>query len=361
MRTLGELAQLTGGRVKGDPKLPISGFCSLDNPRPDCISFIEKKREADRLNGSALGAVVTSETLAAGFDNAIISGNPKLAFVHIAEAFLGVGHDLPSVGYIDPRALIDPSATVDPTARIEAAAMVEAGASIGPRSCIGAGTYIGKNTTVGGATLIHANVTVYHDCTIGSNVEIQGGTVIGAPGFGFVPSKDGHRRFPQVGTVLIEDDVVIGANCCVDRAALDVTIIRSGTRIDNLVQIAHGVEIGRNCLIAAQTGISGGTRIGDWVVVGGQAGFQGHIEVGSESVIAAQSGVFSDLEPKSKVSGYPARPHAQSLKILAMTFKLPEVMDKIRSLEIDLDIARGELKALREKCRILHPDGEALG
>ena len=149
--------------------------------------------------------------------------------------------------------------------------------------------------------------------------------------------------------MIIEDHVEIGANCCVDRAALDATVIHSGSKLDNLVQIAHGVVIGANTVIAAQTGISGSTRIGNWCIIGGQAGFQGHITVGDQSIVAAQSGVFSSLPFKSKVSGYPAKPHGQSLKVLALTFKLPELVEKIKSLEIELDMMRGELKSLRER------------
>jgi UDP-3-O-[3-hydroxymyristoyl] glucosamine N-acyltransferase len=173
--------------------------------------------------------------------------------------------------------------------------------------------------------------------------------VVGSDGFGFVPTREGHRKFPQVGRVVIEDNVEIGANCCIDRASLDATVIHSGTKLDNLVQIAHGVNIGSNTVIAAQTGISGGTSIGSWCVIGGQAGFQGHISVGDQSIIAAQSGVFSDIPFKSKVSGYPAKPHSQSLKVLALTFKLPELVEKVKSLEIELDLIRGELKRLRDQ------------
>jgi UDP-3-O-[3-hydroxymyristoyl] glucosamine N-acyltransferase len=349
MFKLGELAELVGGRLKGNPELKIAGFCSLEEPSPGGIAFLEKGKDASLLSNILLGALITTEALSHFFPDVIIAENPKLAFILVMEKFLAAEAGPPPDGSIHERAVVDPAAQVDPTARISANAVLCPGARVGPRSYIGAGAYIGKNSTVGADCTIHANVSIYRNCTIGNHVEIHAGTVIGGDGFGYVPSREGHRRFPQVGTVVIEDHVDIGSNCCIDRGALDATIIHSGTKIDNLVQVAHGVKVGSHTVIAAQTGISGSTRIGNWCIIGGQAGFQGHITVGDQSIVAAQSGVFSDLEFKSKVSGYPAKPHAQSLKVLALTFKLPELVDKLRSLEIELDMLRGEVNSLRGK------------
>ncbi|MCH7472518.1 UDP-3-O-(3-hydroxymyristoyl)glucosamine N-acyltransferase, partial [bacterium] len=296
------------------------------------------------------------------FSEVIVVENPKLAFVEIMERFLAEEKPPPLEGFIHERAVVDPAAEVAPSAVIQANAVISAGATVGERTFIGAGAYLGADTKVGEDCFLHANVSVYKNCTIGNRVEVQSGTVIGSPGFGYVPTKEGHRQFPQTGTVLIEDDVEIGANCCIDRAALDQTVIHAGTKLDNLVQVAHGVRLGANTVIAAQTGISGSTRIGNWCIIGGQAGFQGHITVGDQSIIAAQSGVFSDLPFKSKVSGYPAKPHAQSLKVLALTFKLPELVEKIKSLEIELDLLRGEMKGKARREREeppIPPAGEA--
>ena len=254
-------------------------------------------------------------------------------------------------GFIHERAVVESDAKIAATAIIDANAVVKSNAVIGERTRIGAGAVIGSNVKIGEDSIIHAGVLMYNGCEIGNRVIIHSGSVIGADGFGFVPTKDGHRKFPQVGTVLIEDDVEIGANCCIDRAALDQTVIHSGTKLDNLVQVAHGVRLGANTVIAAQTGISGSTRIGNWCIIGGQAGFQGHISVGDQSIVAAQSGVFGDLPFKSKVSGYPAKPHAQSLKVLALTFKLPDLLEKLKSLEIELDLISGELKGMAKRER----------
>jgi UDP-3-O-[3-hydroxymyristoyl] glucosamine N-acyltransferase len=349
MFKLGELAERVGGRLKGNPDLKIAGFCSLEEPSPGGIAFLEKGKDGALLNNVLLGALITTESLAHLFPDVIIADNPKLTFIDVMELFLEQEAGPAPGGSIHERAVLDPTAQVDPTARIGPNAVLSAGVKVGARTFIGAGVYIGKNTVIGADCTIHANVSIYRNCTLGNHVEVHAGTVIGSDGFGYVPSREGHRRFPQVGTVVIEDHVDIGANCCIDRGALDATIIHSGTKLDNLVQIAHGVKVGSHTVIAAQTGVSGSTRIGNWCIIGGQAGFQGHITVGDQSIVAAQSGVFSDLEFKSKVSGYPAKPHAQSLKVLALTFRLPELVDKVKSMEIELDLLRGEVTRLRRK------------
>lgn len=347
MKTLEQLAQLTGGRVKGDGQVTVTGFCSLANPIPGGISYMEKLKDASYLADTSLAALITTEGLASHFTNVLIHPNPRHAFIDVMEEFRGPA--TPVEGFIHPRAVVEEGATVHPEARVMACAVLSPGVNIGRGSVIGAGVYIGRDSRVGEDCFIHANVSIYAKTQIGNRVEIHAGSTIGSPGFGYLPTPAGHRPFPQVGNVIIEDDVDIGANCCVDRASLDSTIIHSGTKLDNMVQVAHGVHIGNNTVIAAQAGISGGTTIGNWCVIGGQSGFQGHITVGDQSIVAAQSAVFNSLDFKSKVSGYPAKPHGQSLKVLALTFKLPQLVEKVKSLEIDLDLLSGELKGLRRR------------
>lgn len=353
MATLGQLAELCGGTLKGNAELNITGFCSLENPSPGCIAYLERGKDSAKLSDIMLGALLTTDNLAHLFPDVIVVANPRLAFVDIMEHFLAEqGHWRPEEG-IHESAVVDPSAQIDPTACIGANVVVNAGSKVGARTIVSAGAYLGKDVTVGEDCFIHANVSLYARTVLGNKVEVQAGSVIGSPGFGYVATKEGHKDFPQVGRVVLEDNVRVGANCCIDRGALDETVIHAGTKIDNLVQIAHGVRIGSHSVVAAQTGISGGTRIGNWCVIGGQAGFQGHITVGDQSIVAAQSGVFSDLPFQSKVSGYPAKPHAQSLKVLALTFKLPELMEKLKSQEIELEMMRGELQQLGRRLRDL--------
>lgn len=353
MIKLRELAELVGGKCKGNGDLVITGFCSLEEPSPSSIAYLEKGRDAAKLSDIMLGALLTTDSLSGYFPDAIVHENPKLAFITVMEHFLAKAPKAAEAGFVHERAVVDSTAEIAASAVIQANAVISAGVRVGEHSYIGAGVYLGKRVRVGNDCMLHANVTIYRECEIGNHVEIHAGSVIGADGFGYVPTREGHKRFPQVGKVIIEDNVDIGANCCIDRAALDATVIHAGSKLDNLVQVAHGVIIGNHTVIAAQTGISGSTRIGNWCIVGGQAGFQGHISVGDQSIVAAQSGVFSDLPFKSKVSGYPAKPHGQSLKVLALTFKLPELVEKVKSLEIELDLMRGELKgkAKRERER----------
>ncbi|MDQ3023292.1 MAG: UDP-3-O-(3-hydroxymyristoyl)glucosamine N-acyltransferase, partial [bacterium] len=332
---------------------------SIEQPRSGCIAFVEKPREASRLESGAIAAVVTTEGHADLFPTAIIVSNPKPAFGQLVRMFAPEPKAVPGV---HRRASVAKSATVDRSATIGACAVIDEGASVGARTIVAPCAVLGRGSSVGADCAIGPNVSIHDGVRIGDRVVINAGTVIGAPGFGFVSSREKHERFPQVGGVVIEDDVEIGSNCCIDRASIDDTVIKRGTKIDNLVQLAHGVSIGVHTMIAAQTGISGGTSIGDWCVVGGQAGFQGHITVGDQSIVAAQSGVFSDLPAKSKGSGYPAKPHAQSLKILALTHRLPEMLDRMRSLEIELELMRGELQSMRDLKRDqddMPPHGQA--
>ncbi|MCC7479458.1 UDP-3-O-(3-hydroxymyristoyl)glucosamine N-acyltransferase [bacterium] len=353
MATLGQLAELVGGTLRGNAELSINGFCSLENPSPGCIAYLERGKDSAKLSDIMLGALLTTDNLAHLFPDVIIVGNPRLAFVDIMDHFLAQqGPQRPPAG-IHETAVVDSSAQIDPSASVGPNAVIMGGCKVGANSIIGAGAYLGRDVSVGDDCFLHANVSVYSRTLIGNKVEINAGAVIGSPGFGYVATKEGHKDFPQVGRVVIEDNVRIGANCCIDRGALDETVIHTGTKVDNLVQIAHGVRVGSHSIVAAQTGISGGTRIGNWCVIGGQAGFQGHISVGDQSIVAAQSGVFSDLPFQSKVSGYPAKPHAQSLKVLALTFKLPELMEKLKSQEIELEMMRGELQALSRRLRDL--------
>jgi UDP-3-O-[3-hydroxymyristoyl] glucosamine N-acyltransferase len=345
MFTLGELAKAVGGSVKGDPQLAINGFCSAEQPSSGCIAFLEKPRDVEQVRTTA-AAVITTDSLAGMFDNAIVATEPRRAFALVVRMFRPLPKIEPG---IHERAVVSPSAQIDQSATIGPGAAIGEEVRIGPRSCIHAGVVVSAHAVIGADCEIGPNVSIYDGVRIGDRVRINAGTVIGAPGFGFTSARDGHHRFPQVGGVSIEDDVEIGSNCCVDRASLDDTVIHRGTKIDNLVQIAHGVIVGAHTMIAAQTGISGGTTLGEWCVVGGQAGFQGHITIGDQSIIAAQSGVFSDLPAKSKVSGYPAKPHRESLRVLALTFRLPEMLDKIRSLEIEIEMMRGELQSLRDR------------
>ncbi len=342
--TLEQLARFVGGKVKGDGSLVIKGFCSPQQAKPDRIGFIESSGDRRLLKGAHPGAVITTPELARYFENAIIVDNPRLAFVMVMEHFLG-RKKTPGRKAVSKQALVHGKARLGKGVSVGAYAIVEEKARIGAGAVIGAGCYVGEDVVIGEHTLLYPNVTVLENCEIGARCIINSGTVIGSQGFGFVSTKEGHRKFPQVGRVVIEDEVEIGANCAIDRAALDETRIGRGCKLDNLVQVAHNVKIGEYTLVAGQVGIAGGTRIGPRCVLGGQAGFQGGIEVGEGSTVAGQSGVFGSLPPKSRVSGYPAKPHQQAMRVLALTHKLPELTEKIKALEAEIKkLKRGRKK-----------------
>ncbi len=342
--TLEQLARFVDGKVKGDGSLVIKGFCSPERAQPDSIGFIEHSGDRRLLKDSQPSAVITTSRLARYFTNAIIVDNPRLAFVMVMEHFLG-RKKKPHRRGVSKRAFVHEKARLGKGVSVGTYAVVEKTARIGAGAIIGPGCFIGERVVVGEHTLLYPNVTVLEDCEIGARCIINSGTVIGSQGFGFVSTEEGHRKFPQVGRVVIEDEVEIGANCAIDRAALDETRIGRGSKLDNLVQVAHNVQIGEYTLIAAQVGISGGTKIGPRCYLGGQAGFVGGIEIGEGSKVAGQSGVFSSLPPRSSVSGYPAKPHQQAMRVLALTHKLPELTEKIKALEAEMT----KLKRARKK------------
>ena len=334
MVRLQELAELVGGDLRGDADIVIAGFCSLENPKPEHIAFMEPAPRGRIPGADELGALLTTPGLARTFPTVIVTDSPRLAFVRVMEYFLSQEPEKPA--QIDPSAHIDDSAQVGRNVRAGALAVVEEGASLGESCEVGAGCYVGPNARIGACTKLYPHVSILANCQVGSRCIIHSGTVIGSDGFGFVTTPEGRRKFPQVGTVVIEDDVEIGACCTIDRATIDETRIGRGTKIDNLVQIAHNVHIGEHCQIAAQVGVSGRTIIGPWCTIGGQAGFQGGIRIGASSVIGARSAVFGNLPEKSRVSGYPAKPHRQAMRVLALTWKLPELTEKIKALESEI-------------------------
>lgn len=341
---LNEIARCLNAPYRGDGEKIITGFGSISSPAPDRITFCEDKKEFDPQSRSAPGACLTTQELSSLFPNVIIHPMPRLAFINVMKLFF---EEEPLPGGVDPRTTVPENASIDPSARIDWPVHIGDAVRIGARSHIHPGVYLGDRTVIGEDAEIFPNVTIYRETAVGSRVRIHSGSVIGSDGFGYVTTHEGHTKFPQVGTVIIEDDVEIGSNVSIDRGAIDNTIIHRGTKIDNLVQIAHNVEVGENTLIAGQAGISGSVTIGDWVVIGGQAGFQGHITVGDRSIIAGQAGVFSSLPANSRVSGYPARDHKQSMRILALLQKLPELWAELKSI-------RDKLLELEERIRKLN-------
>jgi UDP-3-O-[3-hydroxymyristoyl] glucosamine N-acyltransferase len=322
--TLGEIAQATGADLAPgtDAKRQLGNVTTLADAGPDDLTFLDNRKYLPALQGSRAGACLVSPVLAdkvPATTLALITRTPYHAFARALALYYPEGLRVKAAAHgapaIDPTAVleegveIEPGVVIGPEARIGRGARIAAGAVIGYRVCIGRGTYVGPL-----ATVTHA--------LVGDRVIIHSGVRIGQDGFGFAMGREGHLKLPQIGRVIIQDDVEIGANSTIDRGALKDTIIGEGSKIDNLVQIGHNVVIGRHCVIVAQVGISGSTELGDFVVIGGQAGCVGHIKVGTGAQIAGASHAKDDVAPGARMGGTPARPLKQWAREIALLTRL---------------------------------------
>lgn len=313
--TIGELAAMTGAEISAPVAADkvISDVASLQDAGADQVSFFDNKKYIDSFKATKAGAVFARPEVAAAAPEGtvcLISKNPYKAYAVAAQAF----YPAPKAeSFMAPSAVVDPSASIGAETFIGANAVIGRDVTIGQRCRIHANAVIEAGVVIGDDTEIYSNVYVTH-ALIGSRVKIYPGAVIGRPGFGFAIDMAGFLSVPQLGRVVIEDDVEIGANSTIDRGAGPDTHIGRGTRIDNLVQVGHNVKIGRNCIIVSQTGISGSTEIGDFVMIGGQAGLAGHLKVGAGAKIAAQSGIMRDIDPQDEVMGSPAVPIKQFMR-----------------------------------------------
>ena len=293
------------GNISGDPNVEITGVSEIQNGDKGTITFLGNqiyKKYIDNTKASAV--IVKDENHLAGKDGVIVK-NPQLAMAKVLTMFFP--DEYKSKG-IHPKSIIDSSSDIGNNVTIEAGAIIEAGATIGESTFIGANVFIGKNTKIGKACKIYQNVVIYDNIFIGNKVTIHGSAVIGCDGYGFVIDKAKHVKIPQIGTVLIGDNVEIGSNSVIDRATIGKTIIGNMSKLDNLVHVGHNVQIGDGCLITAQVGIAGSAKIGDNSQIGGQAGIVPHVDIGSDSIIAAKSGVTKSLSGGQMYGGYPARP-----------------------------------------------------
>jgi UDP-3-O-[3-hydroxymyristoyl] glucosamine N-acyltransferase len=338
--TAASIADLVGGKLVGDGGATVDAIAPLDRAGPRDLSFLANERYASQFAEAKAGVVLISPELA----DAVGPARTRIVVPKPHEALLAV---LPKL-YREPLspAGVHSAARLGRGARLGAGVSIAAGAVLGNGCQIGNGTMIGANVVIGDGVSIGAkcklfpNVVVYSGSRLGDRVAIHGGAVIGSDGFGYVSRDNVHHKIPHVGRCIIENDVEIGANTTVDRGSISDTVIGAGTKIDNLVQIAHNVRIGSLCLIVAQAGIAGSAILEDGVVVGGQAGLGGHITIGAGARIAAQAGVFGDIPAGETWSGYPARPHKEALRAQAALFKLSRIMRPLERLLGDQDTNR---------------------
>jgi UDP-3-O-[3-hydroxymyristoyl] glucosamine N-acyltransferase len=341
-KTLKELAKLVDGEVIGDGSIVITGVAGIKEAREGDITFLANPKYfslADKTNASA---IITSPDVKAISKPTIRTDNPSLAFTKIIS--LIAPHEAAHPKGIHSSAILGKNVSLGKDVAIGPYAVIEDDVSIGDRAIIYSGCFIGRKTRIGNDTLIYPNVSIRESITIGSRVIIHCGTVIGSDGFGFVTVEGIHHKIPQVGTVEIGDDVEIGANVTIDRARFDKTIIGSGTKIDNLVQIAHNVVIGENSIIVAQVGISGSTTIGKNVTLAGQVGVVGHIDIGDNAVVMAQSGVSKSVPAGTFVWGYPAKPHDIAKRINACVHNLPRLYEHVAELKKKIEELESKLK-----------------
>ena len=338
--TLEELAKLVGGVRVGNARFRIMGVAPVENAGVYDITFAENPKILDIAVKGDAGAVIAKHGDSLQGKSGILVDNPRLAFARTLEVF---APHIPCLSEgVHKESIVHETAVIGKGARIGSNVTIEARVVLGEGVVLYPGVYVGEDTKIGQGTVIYPNVVIRERVSIGRGVIIHGGVIIGSDGFGFVTSENKHHKIPQTGTVIIEDDVEIGANTCIDRGTMGATIIGKGTKIDNLVQVGHNVRIGENCIVVAQTGIGGSSEIGEGSVIAGQVGIRDHVKIGPGSTVAGLTLVSTNLPPGSFVSGRPARPHKEQLKMEAASRKLPEVLERLRELERRIaEIERG--------------------
>jgi UDP-3-O-[3-hydroxymyristoyl] glucosamine N-acyltransferase len=330
MFTASQIAEQLGGEIVGDGSVKITGIAPADSARAGDLTFAEKESFFSAAEQSAASAILVP----AGFQSAtkvlIRVKNPRAAIAKALPLFFPPESHQPGV---DESAAIHPTAQIDAGAHIGPHCVIGAGVQLGPRSVLMGGNHIGHDTKIGEDVCLHPNVVIYAKTQIGNRVIIHAGTVIGSDGYGYVFDDGHHRKILQVGHVVIGDDVEIGANTAIDRGALGPTVIGAGTKIDNLVHVAHNVVMGKHCLVLGQAGFAGSTHLGDYVVIASQSGIAGHLKIGNQSIVGAKSGVMRDVPDGAMVLGYPAAPGKQAKRQWVAMAQLPDLIRRLRELE----------------------------
>ncbi len=328
--TTAEIAKHLQGEVLGDDHALLTGFAAAEQARPGDLTFAENEAFFARAEESAASAILADSRFSSTKKILIRVPNARIAFAKALALFFP--EPVHPAG-IHPLAVVAASAQVDPTAHIGPHCTVGERVKIGARCVLQAGNFVGDDAALGDDTHLFPNVTLYPRTEIGRRVRVHAGTTIGSDGYGYVLDGAVHRKVPQVGNVIIGDDVEIGANVAIDRGALGPTVIGRGTKIDNLVQIAHNVEIGEHCLVIAQVGIAGSSKLGNYVVLAGQVGIGGHLKIGHQVTVGAQSGVMTDIPDKATWLGAPAQPDRQFKRQVLAIQRLPDLLKRIAEFE----------------------------
>lgn len=339
---LSEIAQRIGCRVEGADDVEIFRVAGIEDAGPGDLTFVSNRKYIRYIKSTRAEAIILGEDLPPVEIPSLRTNDPYLAFARALEIF----HiPLPRERGIHPSAVIHDDVEIGPDASIGAHVIIGRGCRLGSSVTVFPNVVLYPGVRIADDVIIHSCVTVREYCRVGNRVILQNGVVVGSDGLGFAPTQNGNfYKIVQTGSVIIEDDVEIGANTTIDRAAVGDTIVRKGAKLDNLVQIGHGARVGEDCVLAAQAGLAGSTKLGRGVWVGGQAGFAGHLDVGDKAVITAQSGTSHDVPPGAVVSGSPAFDNGSWLRSVALFPKLPALFRKIRALEKEIEQLRKNLK-----------------
>ncbi|HEX8331580.1 MAG TPA: UDP-3-O-(3-hydroxymyristoyl)glucosamine N-acyltransferase [Segetibacter sp.] len=334
--TASQIALLLNGKIEGDPESSVTSFGKIEQAQKGELAFLANPKYEDYLYTTNASVIIISENLELRQPltaTLIRVSDPYSAFASLLHHYQQI--KTRQLQGIEQPSYISASAKIGENVYVAAFAYIGDASEIGNNVKIFPGVFIGDNVKIGDNCLLHPGVKIYHDCKLGENVTIHSGTVVGGDGFGFAPLGDGtFKKVPQIGNVVIENNVEIGANATIDRATIGSTVIKSGAKLDNLIQIAHNVEVGNNTVIAAQAGVSGSTKIGNNVMIGGQAGVVGHVQIADGTKINAQSGVSKSIKiPKTSVTGSPAFEYGSALRSQAVTRNLPELEKRITELE----------------------------
>jgi UDP-3-O-[3-hydroxymyristoyl] glucosamine N-acyltransferase len=330
MPTVSEIAKQLQGEVVGDGNAILNSFAPANRAKPGDLTFAENENFFARAEDSAATAVIADQRFSSTKKILIRVPNARIAFAKALALFFPEPAKPPG---IHPLAVVAASASVDPTAHIGPHCTVGERVKIGARCILQAGNFVGDDSTLADDVNLFPNVTLYPRTEIGKRVRIHAGTTIGSDGYGYVLDGGFHRKVPQIGNVILGDDVEIGANVTIDRGALGSTVIGKGTKIDNLVQIAHNVEIGEHCLVIAQVGIAGSTKLGHYVVLAGQVGVGGHLKIGNQVTVGAKAGVMTDIPDHGKWLGAPAQPDKQFKRQIIAIQRLPDLLKRLAEFE----------------------------
>jgi UDP-3-O-[3-hydroxymyristoyl] glucosamine N-acyltransferase len=338
--TAAQIAEQLKGEVIGDGSVQLTGFAPADCAQAGDLTFAEKEAHFLLAEQSQAAAILVSQAFAPSTKVLIRVRDARVAMARILPLFFPPDH---SPSGIHPSAIIDASAQIDPTAHVGPHCVIGARVRLGARSVLMGGNHIGRDCQIGDDTCLYPNVVVYAHTQIGQRVNIHAGTVIGSDGYGYVFDEGRHRKVLQVGNVIIGDDVEIGSNAAIDRGALGSTLIGQGTKIDNLVHVAHNVVMGEHCLVMGQVGFAGSSQLGNYCVIASQSGIAGHLKIGTQAVVGAKSGVMRDVPDGGRVLGIPAAPDRQAKRQMIAVQQLPDLLHRVRELGQQIEQLRAKV------------------